>query len=235
MKASMHPLIPYPPVAMQTPSDISPSARRRSTFAGISPFVGHFGNRQTDLMKKVLQRHVERPEESVEGRLEERSGRQRRGAGLHRDLRSVLPAFGYAVTALSEPERPRRSVHVRGREKQNGLFADAELGNAGYVESVPVGGSPRQREDDLDARIPLDRRNHPEPVLRYDFPAAFVHETSARHTLNVGDRLGFFTQRIEREPHNGRRAGPRSPDGKYDDGHCESNQAGHQTPVAKQE
>ncbi len=197
---------------------------RRWTVAGISPFVRWFGNRQPDLMKKTLERHIERSRGSVERRLEQRPGRKGRRARLHPDLGGALLRLRYAITTLSKSEGPRRSVQIRSGKKQNNLFIDAELGNARNIEPVAVGGSAWQREDDLVSRIALDRRHYPEPVLCYNLSTAIIHITSARHTLNMGDRLRFFTQRIEREPYHGCCLRLRHPDGQNNNGQSRSHQ-----------
>ena len=197
---------------------------RRWTVAGISPFVGWLGNRQPDLMKKTPERHIKGSRGSVERRLEQRPVRKGRRARLHPDLGGALLRFRYAITALSESEGPRRSVQIRSGKKQNNLFIDPELGNTRNIKPVAVGGSTWQREDDLVSRIALDRCHYLEPVLCYNLSTAIIHITSARHTLNMGDRLRFFTQRIEREPYHGCCLEPRHPDGQNSNGQSEAHQ-----------
>ena len=175
-------------------------------------------------MDKKLERHVEGPGGSVQRRLEKRTGRQGRGALLQPDLGVAILRFQYAVTTLSEPHRPRRSVLVRCCKKQYDLFIDAELGNAGDIQPPAVGGSSGQREDDLVARIALDRYDYPEPVPRYDFPAPVILKAGAGHTLDVGDRLRPVAKRIETEPFDRCRLGLRHTDGQNGNRKSGSNQ-----------
>ena len=184
-------------------------------------FVGGFGNRHADLMEKKLERHVEGPGRPVQRRLEQRAGRQGRGARLQPDPRVAILRFEHAVTSLSESQRPRRSVPVRARKEQNGLFIDAELGNAGDMQPLALGGPPGQRENDLVTRTALDGRDDPEPVPRYDITPHVIHETGAGDTLDVGDRLRPLAERIEPESQDGGRISLRRPEnqrGKHKNG-----------------
>ena len=114
---------------------------------------------------------------------------------------------------------------VRYCKEQNDLFIDAEIGNAGDIQSLAVGGSARQCEDDLGTRIALDRCDDPEPVPRHDFPTSVIQKAAAGYTLDMGDCLCLFAERIEAEPFYGRRLDMRYAEDRNGKRENESNQS----------